>query len=194
MVLLSRFLSIGSKMTTWSNKIHSKCRREIYPRSDQKRLAVPNDKVKWSASWPDYNPPKYTSISLKGQPWADLEISDQFSPKFNQVEREEYVVRNRVSSMGDYQILNGFPLNPVGRTGLKGRGLLGLWGPNHAADFILTRFLRDQVNGQKILNEDTKNPFFSLSGFSVVMEMNGLFQAVWLMLEKILLMLLRENF
>uniref|UniRef100_A0A493TA46 Uncharacterized protein n=1 Tax=Anas platyrhynchos platyrhynchos TaxID=8840 RepID=A0A493TA46_ANAPP len=29
--------------------------------------------------------------------------------------------------------------NPAGRTGLTGRGLLGRWGPNHAADPIVTR-------------------------------------------------------
>ena len=34
----------------------------------------------------------------------------------------------------------GFPLNPRGRTGMRGRGLLGKWGPNHAADPIVTRF------------------------------------------------------
>jgi len=32
------------------------------------------------------------------------------------------------------------PRNPRGRTGLAGRGLLGKWGPNHAADPIVTRF------------------------------------------------------
>lgn len=30
------------------------------------------------------------------------------------------------------------PVNPVGRTGLIGRGHLGRWGPNHAADPIVT--------------------------------------------------------
>ena len=34
---------------------------------------------------------------------------------------------------------DGEPLNPRGRTGMKGRGLLGRWGPNHAADLLLTR-------------------------------------------------------
>jgi len=29
--------------------------------------------------------------------------------------------------------------NPVGRTGIQGRGWLGRWGPNHAADSIVTR-------------------------------------------------------
>lgn len=29
--------------------------------------------------------------------------------------------------------------NPMGRTGMRGRGLLGKWGPNHAADPIVSR-------------------------------------------------------
>uniref|UniRef100_A0ABI7YQU1 Nudix hydrolase domain-containing protein n=2 Tax=Felinae TaxID=338152 RepID=A0ABI7YQU1_FELCA len=39
--------------------------------------------------------------------------------------------------------------NPAGRTGLIGRGLLGRWGPNHAADPIITRWKRDR-SGNKI--------------------------------------------
>ena len=47
---------------------------------------------------------------------------------------------DRRSYEGDYQLdSNGRPLNPRGRTGLVGRGLLGRWGPNHAADPIVTR-------------------------------------------------------
>ena len=34
----------------------------------------------------------------------------------------------------------GRPLNPRGRTWLAGRGLLGKWGPNQAADPIVTRY------------------------------------------------------
>lgn len=34
----------------------------------------------------------------------------------------------------------GRPLNPMGRTGLRGRGVLGRWGPNHAADPIVSAF------------------------------------------------------
>lgn len=33
--------------------------------------------------------------------------------------------------------------NPIGRTGMVGRGSLGKWGPNHAADPIVTRWKRD---------------------------------------------------
>ena len=34
----------------------------------------------------------------------------------------------------------GKPINPRGRTGMTGRGTLGKWGPNHAADPIVTRW------------------------------------------------------
>jgi ADP-ribose pyrophosphatase len=39
---------------------------------------------------------------------------------------------------------DGRPVNPSGRTGLRGRGLLGKWGPNQAADPIVTRFCPDR--------------------------------------------------
>ncbi|KAJ6657510.1 hypothetical protein lerEdw1_002445 [Lerista edwardsae] len=39
--------------------------------------------------------------------------------------------------------------NPVGRTGIVGRGLLGRWGPNHAADPLITRWKRDG-SGNKV--------------------------------------------
>ncbi|XP_044536416.1 ADP-ribose pyrophosphatase, mitochondrial isoform X5 [Gracilinanus agilis] len=41
--------------------------------------------------------------------------------------------------------------NPAGRTGLVGRGLLGRWGPNHAADPIITRWKRDS-SGNKVIH------------------------------------------
>ena len=53
---------------------------------------------------------------------------------------------NRKSFMGNYVVnADGYPLNPVGRTGIVGRGLLGRWGPNHAADPIVTRWKRDNA-------------------------------------------------
>lgn len=37
---------------------------------------------------------------------------------------------------------DALPLNPFGRTGLTGRGLLGRWGPNLALDAVVTRWKR----------------------------------------------------
>jgi len=37
-------------------------------------------------------------------------------------------------------VLDAVIRNPIGRTGIRGRGCLGRWGPNHAADPIVTRY------------------------------------------------------
>jgi ADP-ribose pyrophosphatase len=42
-----------------------------------------------------------------------------------------------------------FPVNPVTKTGISGRGILGKWGPNHAADPIVMR--KDSDNNVHIV-------------------------------------------
>lgn len=42
--------------------------------------------------------------------------------------------------------------NPIGRTGMTGRGLLGKWGPNHAADPIVTRWKKDSKGARVMVN------------------------------------------
>ncbi len=49
----------------------------------------------------------------------------------------------------------GRPLNIRGRTGLKGRGVLGRYGPNHAADPIVTRWTRNPDSGEIETNPKT---------------------------------------
>lgn len=53
---------------------------------------------------------------------------------------------DRRSHMGKYELFDGIPINPSGRTGVKGRGQLGKWGPNHAADPVVTRFLLIKIS------------------------------------------------
>jgi AGAP006085-PA len=48
---------------------------------------------------------------------------------------------NRKSHIGPYQVEGNYPLNPLGRTGIRGKGILGRWGPNHAADPVVTRLV-----------------------------------------------------
>jgi ADP-ribose pyrophosphatase YjhB (NUDIX family) len=52
------------------------------------------------------------------------------------------VIVNRKSHTGplSFDPDTNLPLNPLGRTGLTGRGFLGRWGPNHATDCLLVRF------------------------------------------------------
>lgn len=130
---------------------HITCRNSIYPKSSISRFPVPEEFVYWSEDFPSYLPPVYTAPHINGQVWADPDITDStFQPKWNSVDGKI----NRVSFNGDYQVIDGIPRNPMGRTGIRGRGLLGRWGPNHAADPVVTRWRRDSlgnalINGEK---------------------------------------------
>ncbi|KAF6024070.1 NUDT9 [Bugula neritina] len=138
--------------------MHTNCRKSfphLYIRDDdQKRCAVPDDLVSWDAEWKEYDPDDYTMPHvLSGPEWADPPSIEGL--KFNTIDGNI----DRRSHMGEYSLdsgendefCKGRPLNPVGRTGLKGRGTLGKWGPNHAADPIVTRWKRDDA-GNKITN------------------------------------------
>lgn len=53
-----------------STPSHSKCRNSKYDKID--RFSVPEDKVSWTVSWPEYKPKDYTAPSVaKGPVWAD---------------------------------------------------------------------------------------------------------------------------
>ncbi|KAM9346517.1 ADP-ribose pyrophosphatase, mitochondrial [Symphorus nematophorus] len=137
-----------------SAMLHIKSRCPQYPGSKVKRFTVPDDKVDWSHSWPQYNPVSYTDPSVLKKPaWADPDIGSSFSPKFNSVDGGV----DRTSFEGNYKTDKGKPLNPHGRTGLTGRGLLGRWGPNHAADPIVTRWKVD-AKGAKMHHSVSKQP------------------------------------
>lgn len=76
-----------------------------------------------------------------------------FQPKFNEIDGKI----DRRSHTGKYLVENERPMNPCGRTGVNGRGKLGRWGPNHAADPVVTRWKRDEdekvirISGKQIL-------------------------------------------
>lgn len=74
------------------------------------------------------------------------------APQWNQLDG---LIDRRSHISGGYSVdrrLLGVPVNPIGRTGLRGRGLLGRWGPNHAADPIITRWKRTSA-GQVVAHE-----------------------------------------
>ena len=119
---------------------HSKARSELNPLYRGKRAAVGDEQVPWSVTYNEYSTLDFTYKTvvdngrdkLTGGRWADpsdpLALRDEIS--------------QRITFENDGRILfgdDGRPRNPRGRTGLRGRGLLGQWGPNHAADPIVTR-------------------------------------------------------
>lgn len=46
---------------------------------------------------------------------------------------------DRRSCLGDYAVHDGLPLNPLGRTGMVGRGSLLYWGPNQVYEIAFTK-------------------------------------------------------
>lgn len=68
------------------------------------------------------------------------------SIQFNTIDRKYNC--DRMSHHGAYQFIRYkpelnvlVPCNPIGRTGLVGRGHLGRWGPNHAAGSFFLQIL-----------------------------------------------------
>uniref|UniRef100_A0AC34G405 Nudix hydrolase domain-containing protein n=1 Tax=Panagrolaimus sp. ES5 TaxID=591445 RepID=A0AC34G405_9BILA len=133
--------------------LHKTCRDSTKPymKTEVFRVAVPDEKVSWDIKWDDYKPVEFNSDKIKGKEWADPE--DVKGIKFNQVDGK----LNRKSHMGDYKLdESGAPLNPEGRTGLRGRGILGRWGPNHAVDPLVSRFNNGKLQYIAIERSDTR--------------------------------------
>ena len=107
------------------------------------RQLVSDEEVSWSIPVASYSPPEFTAPFVLTAAWADPDLgSEGFSPAWNCVDGKV----NRESHGGPYLVSGeGRPLNPGGRTGLAGRGVLGRWGPNHAADPIVTRWQVDKI-------------------------------------------------
>jgi ADP-ribose pyrophosphatase len=55
------------------------------------------------------------------------------------IDRQSWIINENGNNIV-YKLDNGIPLNPFGRTGLRGRGALPRWGPNHYVVLIITRF------------------------------------------------------
>ena len=105
---------------------------------------VGKDVFDWSD--PKYLPKEYNAPVLVSDPkpeWADEQVvpSAEIGGRliFDKGESTTVAAVCELDSTTDrYR-------NPWGQTGVSGRGLLGCWGPNHAADNIVTREVKDKV-------------------------------------------------
>ena len=87
-----------------------------------------------------------------------MEERAQLKIPFNEHDNERGP--DRRSYEGKYDVVDGLPINPHGRTGLAGRGKLWYWGPNHAGDPVVTRYVilsKDQSLGVKVKNKICAN-------------------------------------
>jgi len=142
-------------------RMHVKARCEVYPISlrdsetieQVTRTPVPDDKVDWEVDFSEYSPPVFTAPFVLTASWADPELdAPEFEPQWNQLDDK---INRKSHDVEEYKVDDGFPLNPSGRTGLKGRGVLGKWGPNHAADPVVTRWKREE-SGEVYIHPDSE--------------------------------------
>ena len=109
------------------------------------KVDIPFEHSSWETDWPEYDPPDYTSPYVyhygrgsrgKGFKWAhDPDITKcSISTSSHEHPWENEAHAGPCSR----------PINPLGRVGVRGRGLLGKWGPNLAIDQVVTRWKRNE--------------------------------------------------
>ncbi|KAL1465043.1 hypothetical protein WDU94_004638, partial [Cyamophila willieti] len=141
---------------------------DVYPQSNLTRFLVSGQgRIDWEEPVPDYTPQYFVHPSVIGAPWADTENVKEYKDKFNKLDGDLDRRRAR-NEKYEIDIKTGRPLNPRGRTGVCGRGLLGRWGPNHVSLLIVSRWFRDQ-NGEKVIMPSTGKPLMEF----VAVKMHG---------------------
>jgi len=120
-----------------SNHVKSLTKHPAYPER------CPVTIVPFATQDESYSPIHFTHPVVQANPvWADEEDVDGLQDRFTH-------------NGNVFVSANSKPINPVGRTGMTGRGLLGKWGPNHAADAIVTRDFEGQLQMVAIKRNDT---------------------------------------
>ncbi|KAH6936306.1 hypothetical protein HPB50_015471 [Hyalomma asiaticum] len=155
--------SLSTSMST-QGTLHYISRQSPYPGTKIQRFPVPDKFVPWDAMWLDYDPVTYTrprqqfpgplqiyvdedilmlstgehAQSLPSLKWNCLSMS----PAGISIDRRSWIVDADGTNIVYILESEGVPRNPSGRTGLKGKGALPRWGPNHYVLFIISRLDR----------------------------------------------------
>ncbi|XP_053568855.1 transient receptor potential cation channel subfamily M member 2 [Bombina bombina] len=135
-------IDLGDKDESIRIQCHINARNIRYPDSNVIRFPVPDEKVPWEVEFAIYNPPFYTVIrkdKINHDPYTDS-LETLLKNKYNAMDGNI----NRESFCALYVVEDGLPLNPIGRTGLKGRGSLCWLGPNHAMHLIISQWRRNR--------------------------------------------------
>ena len=131
------------------------------------RVFVEADKLSPQIEYKNYDPwslPSYTSCHVRqnasdlatGGGWADSDHPAEYElahKRYTFYGAEETSDGRSLRTLSEAGLVFlkhpslglSLPLNPWIRTGLGGRGNLGKWGPNHAADPIVIRFNRSKL-------------------------------------------------
>ncbi|GFR27034.1 transient receptor potential cation channel subfamily M member 2 [Trichonephila clavata] len=155
-----------------------------YPGTKISRFPVSDKHVPWKYVWNDYDPIAY-NMPIKDFParyrqFVDVDIQllretegenfqiptykwnkSTLSPAGIFLDRQSWI-KGKLDTPFTYELdEEGLPRNPLGRTGLRGRGRLPQWGPNHFMFAIITRWqelenvsYRDYLEVVLLLNDE----------------------------------------
>jgi len=139
--------------------LHTKARFER-PKGYPERFPVPDDLVSWDVVYTGYTPPYHVDLTViendcsrNPAGWADPEDISLIA----EVPRRSFSGDFRHNPLGH-------PMNPMGRTGIAGRGLLGKWGPNYAADPLITRINERERQIQMLAIQRRDNGQWAIPG------------------------------
>ncbi|XP_041438825.1 transient receptor potential cation channel subfamily M member 2 [Xenopus laevis] len=124
--------SLGDKKSIY----HVNSRTLQYPNSNTTRYPVPDEMVPWEVTFPGYDPPFLIADRDDRGAYDPHSEMSQTNRKYNGVDG----ALDFRSSCGTYLVHEGVPLNPMGRTGLRGVGSLRWFGPNHSLHPVITRW------------------------------------------------------
>ncbi|KHJ47947.1 hypothetical protein D918_01212 [Trichuris suis] len=136
--MLDCFYPYFSSSTLLSNRspTRSHAAQILHAISQGQVKEVPYYRRPWNRKYLRYNPKHWNETCRFDECDPDI-TSPVFQPKFNTIDGN--VNRKRVKACGEnltYEVVDGFPLNSAGRTGLTGRGILPHYGPNHMMGVI----------------------------------------------------------
>lgn len=122
------------------------------------RQLVSEAEADWNIPLPSYSPSEYTAgvVFHNEGKWADPRNVRDVQRKF----MTHHEGRDIAVALDSF----GRPLNPLGRTGLQGRGLLGRWGRNQAGDPLVTRQSPETGHLQLLVIQRKDLGLFALPG------------------------------
>ena len=128
--------------------------RGARPQSYPPRQRISIDSAQWRFDCPEYSPPYYVSPSVlkndfikSSGGWADPEEYEHMQiDKSNRQKTDD----------------TGRSLHPRGRTGISGRGLLGRWGGNPAANAVIIRHASESSSVEMLLGRQKDANYYRL--------------------------------
>ncbi|XP_076347471.1 transient receptor potential cation channel subfamily M member-like 2 isoform X4 [Tachypleus tridentatus] len=159
-VVLEDLKKMSQKDESVQISLHYLARQSPYQGTAVQRFPVPDKYVAWEVLWVEYDPVIYSQhrsqFPIHLQPFVDDDIllllrSKCAVPvlKWNSlsvnaagfsIDRQSWIPDSDGRSLVYRLNGEGLPVNPLGRTGLRGKGALPRWGPNHYIFVVITRW------------------------------------------------------